>query len=217
MGTLPVNIKVNRRTTAGEPFHPSDDQLIPRLIEKGTRTGRRDGVLHRQLPRVRQARNANQLLAGSRGGSIPATPRRFTLWKAAGEHRRQVGDPWGPSWAGTSSARRCRCLLGERFTFTPAAPTASFRTTRGIAQSEGVTSHQVVGCWLTVTLLLLVEALGGESAATSFGSASSGSGGSTRSPSIPGAAGLVPHQAEFQRRWPCGRRSRASGFARTRS
>jgi cysteinyl-tRNA synthetase len=103
----------------------------------------------------------DKLLAGARGEVDPRKrhPGDFTLWKAAGEHRLQVWpSPWGqgfPGWHIECSAMSMS-LLGDRFDIhTGGADNVFPHHEAEIAQSEGITGHRVVSCWMHGGLLLL--------------------------------------------------------------
>jgi cysteinyl-tRNA synthetase len=110
----------------------------------------------------RLSRNTTEkLLAGVRGDPDPRKrhPGDFTLWKAAGEHRRQVWpSKWGegfPGWHIECSAMSLS-LLGERFDIhTGGADNVFPHHEAEIAQSEAVTGHQVVSVWMHGGLLML--------------------------------------------------------------
>lgn len=110
----------------------------------------------------RLSRNTtDKLLAGARGEVDPQKrhPGDFTLWKAAGEHRMQVWpSPWGlgfPGWHIECSAMSM-ALLGDRFDIhTGGADNVFPHHEAEIAQSEGVTGHRVVSCWMHGGLLML--------------------------------------------------------------
>jgi cysteinyl-tRNA synthetase len=102
-----------------------------------------------------------KLLAGARGEVDPRKrhPEDFTLWKGAGEHRLQVWpSPWGagfPGWHIECSAMSMS-LLGDRFDIhTGGADNVFPHHEAEIAQSEGVTGHRVVTCWMHGGLLML--------------------------------------------------------------
>jgi cysteinyl-tRNA synthetase len=116
----------------------------------------------------------DKLLAGSRGEVDPRKrhPGDFTLWKAAGEHRLQVWpSPWGsgfPGWHIECSAMSMS-LLGDRFDIhTGGADNVFPHHEAEIAQSEGVTGHRVVGCWMHGGLLMLGGARMAKSAGNFF-------------------------------------------------
>ena len=110
----------------------------------------------------RLSRNSTgKLMSGVRGEVDPRKrhPGDFTLWKAAGEHRLQVWpSPWGdgyPGWHIECSAMSMS-LLGDRFDIHTGGSDNVFPHHEAeIAQSEGVTGHQVVGCWMHGGHLLL--------------------------------------------------------------
>src|ERR1700693_76861 len=105
--------------------------------------------------------STDKLLAGARGEVDPRKrhPGDFTLWKAAGEHRLQVWpSPWGPGFPGwhIECSAMSMSLLGDRFDIhTGGADNVFPHHEAEIAQSEGVTGHKVVSCWLHGGLLLL--------------------------------------------------------------
>jgi cysteinyl-tRNA synthetase len=116
----------------------------------------------------------DKLLAGSRGEVDPRKrhPGDFTLWKAAGENRLQVWpSPWGsgfPGWHIECSAMSMS-LLGDRFDIhTGGADNVFPHHEAEIAQSEGVTGHRVVGCWMHGGLLMLAGARMAKSAGNFF-------------------------------------------------
>ncbi|HEV1991355.1 MAG TPA: cysteine--tRNA ligase [Candidatus Dormibacteraeota bacterium] len=121
------------------------------------------------------SRNAtDKLLAGSRGEVDPRKrhPGDFTLWKAAGEHRLQVWpSPWGPGFPGwhIECSAMSMSLLGERFDIhTGGADNVFPHHEAEIAQSEGVTGHRVVSCWMHGGLLMLSGARMAKSAGNFF-------------------------------------------------
>ncbi len=103
----------------------------------------------------------DKLLAGVRGEVDPQKrhPGDFTLWKAAGEHRMQVWpSPWGPGFPGwhIECSAMSMSLLGDRFDIhTGGADNVFPHHEAEIAQSEGVTGHRVVSCWMHGGLLML--------------------------------------------------------------
>jgi cysteinyl-tRNA synthetase len=118
--------------------------------------------------------STDKLLAGARGEVDPRKhhPGDFSLWKAAGEHRLQVWpSPWGlgfPGWHIECSAMSMS-LLGERFDIhTGGADNVFPHHEAEIAQSEGVTSHRVVSCWLHGGLLMLAGSRMAKSAGNFF-------------------------------------------------
>jgi cysteinyl-tRNA synthetase len=101
-----------------------------------------------------------KLLAGTKGEPDPRkrSPLDFSLWKQ-GENRVQVWDsPWGPGFPGwhIECSAMSMGLLGERFDIhTGGADNVFPHHEAEIAQSEGVTGHPVVGCWVHGQLLFL--------------------------------------------------------------
>jgi cysteinyl-tRNA synthetase len=116
----------------------------------------------------------DKLLAGARGEVDPRKhhPGDFTLWKAAGEHRLQVWpSPWGPGFPGwhIECSAMSMSLLGERFDIhTGGADNVFPHHEAEIAQSEGVTGHRVVSCWLHGGLLMLAGSRMAKSAGNFF-------------------------------------------------
>lgn len=173
---------VNIRRAADYPqashYIPQMIELIVKLIEKG-HAYEVDGTVYYDIASFpaygRLSRNApDKLLAGSRGEVDPRKrhPGDFTLWKAAGEHRLQVWpSPWGqgfPGWHIECSAMSMS-LLGERFDIhTGGADNVFPHHEAEIAQSEGVTGHRVVSCWLHGGLLLLAGSRMAKSAGNFF-------------------------------------------------
>jgi cysteinyl-tRNA synthetase len=118
--------------------------------------------------------STGKLLAGARGDVDPRKhhPGDFTLWKAAGEHRLQVWpSPWGPGFPGwhIECSAMSMSLLGERFDIhTGGADNVFPHHEAEIAQSEGVTGHRVVSCWLHGGLLMLAGSRMAKSAGNFF-------------------------------------------------
>jgi cysteinyl-tRNA synthetase len=116
----------------------------------------------------------DKLLAGARGEVDPRKrhPGDFTLWKAAGEHRLQVWpSPWGPGFPGwhIECSAMSMSLLGERFDIhTGGADNVFPHHEAEIAQSEGITGHRVVTCWMHGGLLMLGGARMAKSAGNFF-------------------------------------------------
>jgi cysteinyl-tRNA synthetase len=116
----------------------------------------------------------DKLLAGARGEVDPRKrhPGDFTLWKAAGEHRLQVWpSPWGPGFPGwhIECSAMSMSLLGDRFDIhTGGADNVFPHHEAEIAQSEGVTGHRVVTCWMHGGLLMLGGARMAKSAGNFF-------------------------------------------------
>jgi len=103
----------------------------------------------------------DKLIAGARGEVDPRKrhPGDFTLWKGAGEHRLQVWpSPWGPGFPGwhIECSAMSMSLLGDRFDIHTGGSDNVFPHHEAeIAQSEGVTGHRVVTCWMHGGLLML--------------------------------------------------------------
>ena len=140
-------------------------EIISRLIEKG-HAYEVGGTVYYDIATFpaygRLSRNStDQLLSGTRGEVDPRKkhPGDFTLWKAAGENRLQVWpSPWGPGFPGwhIECSAMSMALLGDRFDIhTGGADNVFPHHEAEIAQSEGVTGHQVVGCWVHGEHLLL--------------------------------------------------------------
>jgi cysteinyl-tRNA synthetase len=116
----------------------------------------------------------DKLLAGARGDVDPQKhrPGDFTLWKAAGEHRMQVWpSPWGPGFPGwhIECSAMSMSLLGDRFDIhTGGADNVFPHHEAEIAQSEGVSGHRVVTCWMHGGLLMLGGARMAKSAGNFF-------------------------------------------------
>jgi cysteinyl-tRNA synthetase len=116
----------------------------------------------------------DKLLAGVRGEVDPKKrhPGDFTLWKAAGEHRLQVWpSPWGPGFPGwhIECSAMSMTLLGDRFDIhTGGADNVFPHHEAEIAQSEGITGHRVVSCWMHGGLLMLAGARMAKSAGNFF-------------------------------------------------
>jgi cysteinyl-tRNA synthetase len=161
--------KVNIRPAAAYPqashYIPQMIELIAKLIEKG-HAYEAGGTVYYDIASFpaygRLSRNTTEkLLAGVRGEVDPRKrhPGDFTLWKAAGEHRLQVWpSPWGPGFPGwhIECSAMSMSLLGDRFDIhTGGADNVFPHHEAEIAQSEGVTGHRVVSCWLHGGFLLL--------------------------------------------------------------
>ena len=116
----------------------------------------------------------DKLLAGARGEVDPRKrhPGDFTLWKAAGEHRMQVWpSPWGPGFPGwhIECSAMSMSVLGDRFDIHTGGSDNVFPHHEAeIAQSEGVTGHRVVTCWMHGGLLMLGGARMAKSAGNFF-------------------------------------------------
>ena len=140
-------------------------ELVAKLIEKG-HAYEVGGTIYYDIASFpaygKLSRNStDKLLAGARGEVDPRKrhPGDFTLWKAAGEHRLQVWpSPWGPGFPGwhIECSAMSMTLLGDRIDIhTGGADNVFPHHEAEIAQSEGVTGHRVVGCWLHGEHLLL--------------------------------------------------------------
>jgi cysteinyl-tRNA synthetase len=153
-----VNIRRATHYPRASDYVPQMIELISKLIEKG-HAYEVDGTVYYDIASFqaygRLSRNTtDKLLAGARGEVDPRKrhPGDFTLWKGAGEHRLQVwASPWGhgfPGWHIECSAMSMS-LLGDRFDIhTGGADNVFPHHEAEIAQSEGVTGHSVVACWL---------------------------------------------------------------------
>jgi cysteinyl-tRNA synthetase len=174
--------KVNIRRAAQHPhasqFIPQMIELITKLIAKG-HAYEVGGTVYYDIASFpaygRLSRNTtDKLLAGARGevDTRKRHPGDFTLWKGAGEHRLQVWpSPWGPGFPGwhIECSAMSMSLLGEEFDIhTGGADNVFPHHEAEIAQSEGVTGHQVVGCWLHGGLLLLAGSRMAKSAGNFF-------------------------------------------------
>jgi cysteinyl-tRNA synthetase len=160
-----VNIRRAAHYPRASDYIPQMIELITKLIEKG-HAYEVDGTVYYDIASFpaygKLSRNAtDKLLAGARGEVDPRKrhPGDFTLWKAAGEHRLQVwSSPWGPGFPGwhIECSAMSMSLLGKRFDIhTGGADNVFPHHEAEIAQSEGVTGHRVVGCWLHGEHLLL--------------------------------------------------------------
>jgi cysteinyl-tRNA synthetase len=174
--------KVNIRRAAQYPhasnFIPQMIELIKKLIAQG-HAYEVGGTVYYDIASFatygRLSRNTtDKLLAGARGEVDPRKqhPGDFTLWKAAGEHRLQVWpSPWGPGFPGwhIECSAMSMSLLGEEFdVHTGGADNVFPHHEAEIAQSEGVTGHRVVGCWLHGGLLMLAGSRMAKSAGNFF-------------------------------------------------
>ena len=160
--------KVNIRRAAQYPlasdYIPQMIDLIRTLIAKG-HAYEVGGTVYFDIdsfpPYGKLSRNTpDKLLAGARGEVDPRKrhPGDFTLWKAGGEHRLQVWpSPWGPGFPGwhIECSAMSMSLLGDRFDIhTGGADNVFPHHEAEIAQSEGVTGHRVVSCWMHGGLLM---------------------------------------------------------------
>src|SRR4029077_347255 len=160
-----VNIRPAREYPRATDYIPQMIEIIAKLIELG-HAYEVDGTAYFDIasfpPYGRLSRNTtDQLLSGTRGEVDPRKrhPGDFTLWKAAGEHRVQLWpSPWGPGFPGwhIECSAMSMALLGDRFDIhTGGADNVFPHHEAEIAQSEGVTGHQVVSCWVHGEHLML--------------------------------------------------------------
>jgi len=173
-----VNIRPASTFPRATEYIPQMLDIIARLIEK-KHAYEVGGTVYYDIASFREygklSRNSTEkLLAGARGEVDPRKrhPGDFTLWKAAGEHRLQVWpSPWGdgfPGWHIECSAMSMS-LLGERFDIHTGGTDNVFPHHEAeIAQSEGVTAHRVVGCWMHGGHLLLAGTRMAKSAGNFF-------------------------------------------------
>jgi cysteinyl-tRNA synthetase len=174
--------KLNIRRAANYPratdHIPQMIELITKLIARG-HAYEVGGTVYYDIASFpaygKLSRNTtDKLLAGARGEVDPRKrhPGDFTLWKAAGEHRLQVWpSPWGvgfPGWHIECSAMSM-ALLGDRFDIHTGGSDNVFPHHEAeIAQSEGVTGHRVVSCWMHGGLLMRSGARMAKSAGNFF-------------------------------------------------
>ena len=174
--------KLNIRRAAHYPhatdYIPQMIELITKLIARG-HAYEVGGTVYYDIASFpaygKLSRNTtDKLLAGTRGEVDPRKhhPGDFTLWKGAGEHRLQVWpSPWGPGFPGwhIECSAMSMSLLGDRFDIhTGGADNVFPHHEAEIAQSEGVTGHRVVSCWMHGGLLLLAGARMAKSAGNFF-------------------------------------------------
>ena len=173
-----VNIRPAAEYPQASHYIPQMIELTTKLIEKG-HAYEVDGTVYYDIASFpaygRLSRNSpDKLLAGVRGEVDPKKrhPGDFTLWKAAGEHRLQVWpSPWGPGFPGwhIECSAMSMSLLGDRFdVHTGGADNVFPHHEAEIAQSEGVTGHRVVSCWMHGGLLLLAGSRMAKSAGNFF-------------------------------------------------
>ncbi|MDQ6719167.1 MAG: cysteine--tRNA ligase [Candidatus Dormibacteraeota bacterium] len=173
-----VNIRLAAEYPHASHYIPQMVDLIEKLIDKG-HAYEVGGTVYYDIASFtaygRLSRNSpDKLLAGARGEVDPRKrhPGDFTLWKAAGEHRLQVWpSPWGPGFPGwhIECSAMSMSLLGDRFDIhTGGADNVFPHHEAEIAQSEGVTGHRVVSCWLHGGLLLLAGSRMAKSAGNFF-------------------------------------------------
>jgi len=173
-----VNIRPAAKFPRATEYIPQMLEIIARLIDK-QHAYEVGGTVYYDIASFtdygKLSRNSTEkLLAGARGEVDPRKrhPGDFTLWKAAGEHRLQVWpSPWGdgfPGWHIECSAMSMS-LLGERFDIHTGGTDNVFPHHEAeIAQSEGVTGHRVVGCWMHGGHLLLAGTRMAKSAGNFF-------------------------------------------------
>ena len=160
-----VNIRPAREYPRATAYIAPMIEIVAKLIEKG-HAYEVGGTVYYDIASFpaygRLSRNStDQLLSGTRGEVDPRKrhPGDFTLWKGAGEHRLQVWDsPWGPGFPGwhIECSAMSMALLGDRFDIhTGGADNVFPHHEAELAQSEGVTGHQVVGCWVHGEHLML--------------------------------------------------------------
>ena len=145
-------------------YVPQMIELVARLIERGHAYESGGNVYYdiASFPAYGRLSNntTEKLLAGTKGDPDPRkrSPLDFSLWKS-GENRLQVWDsPWGPGFPGwhIECSAMSMALLGDRFDIhTGGADNVFPHHEAEIAQSEGVTGHRVVGCWVHGQLLFL--------------------------------------------------------------
>ena len=173
-----VNIRKAAHYPRATQYIPQMIELIAKLMEKG-HAYEVGGTVYYDIASFRAygrlSRNSpDKLLAGARGEVDPRKrhPGDFTLWKAAGEHRLQVWpSPWGPGFPGwhIECSAMSMSLFGDRFDIhTGGADNVFPHHEAEIAQSEGVTGHRVVSCWLHGGLLLLAGSRMAKSAGNFF-------------------------------------------------
>jgi cysteinyl-tRNA synthetase len=173
-----LNIRRADQYPRATHYIPQMIELIERLIARG-HAYEVGGTVYYDIATFpaygKLSRNTtDKLLAGARGEVDPRKrhPGDFTLWKAAGEHRMQVWpSPWGegfPGWHIECSAMSMS-LLGDRFDIHTGGSDNVFPHHEAeIAQSEGITGHRVVGCWMHGGLLMLGGARMAKSAGNFF-------------------------------------------------
>src|ERR1700704_3108405 len=174
--------KLNLRRAAHYPrasdYIPQMIELIRALVERG-HAYEVGGTVYYDIASFpdygKLSRNTtDKLLAGVRGEIDPRKrhPGDFTLWKGAGHHRMQVWpSPWGPGFPGwhIECSAMSMSLLGDRFDLHTGGSANVFPHHEAeIAQSEGVTGHRVVSCWMHGGLLLLAGSRMAKSAGNFF-------------------------------------------------
>jgi cysteinyl-tRNA synthetase len=173
-----VNIRPAAQYPRATEYIPQMLEIIAKLVEKG-HAYEVGGTVYYDIASFpaygRLSRNTTEnLLSGTRGEVDPRKrhPGDFTLWKAAGEHRIQVWpSPWGdgfPGWHIECSAMSM-ALLGDHFDIhTGGADNVFPHHEAEIAQSEGVTGHPVVNCWMHGGHLMLAGTRMAKSAGNFF-------------------------------------------------
>ncbi|HVD46946.1 MAG TPA: cysteine--tRNA ligase [Candidatus Limnocylindria bacterium] len=173
-----VNIRPAAEYPQASHYIPQMIDLIAKLIDKG-HAYEVGGTVYYEIASFpaygKLSRNStDKLLAGARGEVDPRKhhPGDFTLWKAAGEHRLQVWpSPWGPGFPGwhIECSAMSMALLGDRFDIHSGGADNVFPHHEAeIAQSEGVTGHQVVSGWMHGGLLMLAGTRMAKSAGNFF-------------------------------------------------
>ena len=173
-----LNIRPAAEYPRASHYIPQMIELTTKLIEKG-HAYEVDGTVYYDIATFPaygrlSGNSTDKLLAGVRGEVDPRKrhPGDFTLWKAAGEHRLQVWpSPWGPGFPGwhIECSAMSMSLLGDRFDVHSGGADNIFPHHEAeIAQSEGVTGHRVVSCWMHGGLLLLAGSRMAKSAGNFF-------------------------------------------------
>jgi cysteinyl-tRNA synthetase len=151
--------------------YPHATEYVPRMVElvakliEGGHAYESDGNVYYDISSFpaygRLSGNTTEkLLEGTKGepDARKRSPLDFSLWKS-GRNRLQVWDsPWGPGFPGwhIECSAMSMALLGERFDIhTGGADNVFPHHESEIAQSEGITGHQVVNHWLHGQLLFL--------------------------------------------------------------
>jgi len=159
-----LNIRPAAAFPRATEYVPRMVELVAKLVERG-HAYEADGNVYYDISSFpdygRLSGNTTEkLLAGTKGEPDPRkrSPLDFSLWKS-GENRLQVWDsPWGPGFPGwhIECSAMSMALLGDRFDIhTGGADNVFPHHEAEIAQSEGVTGHPVVGCWVHAQLLFL--------------------------------------------------------------
>ncbi len=159
-----LNIRPADALPRASEYVPQMIELIAKLIERG-HAYEADGNVYYDIASFpsygRLSNNTTEnLLSGTKGDPDPRkrSPLDFSLWKS-GENRLQLWDsPWGPGFPGwhIECSAMSMSLLGDSFDIhTGGADNVFPHHEAEIAQSEGVTGRQVVGCWVHGQLLFL--------------------------------------------------------------